>query len=262
VHPIEQLRYVARARGADASAMVRETASAVRGLRLDPAGLVVACRRIVERHPASGPLWWLCARLLVSGDPFVEARSLADAFDADPTPDVLVDTIPEGATVVTVGLAEQSWRPLTRRGDLCVLVVEAGHRASAFAQRLERADVVCDVVPVERAAVAVESADLVLLEADAVGSERAVVPIGSAVVGAAAHVAGIPVWLVAGRGRRLPDPMIDAMIARLGTWEDHEPFPLRLVTDIVGPDGRTAVSPAAVAAECSMVAELLRQTAM
>jgi hypothetical protein len=262
VHPIEQLRYVARSRGADASAMVRETASAVRGLRLDPAGLVVACRRIVERHPASGPLWWLCARLLVSGDPFVEARALADEFDADPTPDVLAGALPDGATVITVGFPEQSWRPLSRRGDLCVFVVDAGHRASAFAQRLERADVACEVVPMERTAINVPGADLVLLEAEAVGTDWAVAPIGSAVVGAVAHAAGVPVWLVAGRGRRLPEPMIDAMISRLGAWEDHEPLALGLVTDVVGPDGRVARSPAAVAAECSMVAELLRQSPM
>ena len=55
VHPIERLRYVARARGADAESLVRETAGALRGLGLDPSGLVVACRRIVERHPTSGP---------------------------------------------------------------------------------------------------------------------------------------------------------------------------------------------------------------
>ena len=69
VHPIERLRYVARARGADAESLVRETAGALRGLGLDMAGLVVACRRIVERHPTSGPLWWLCARMLTSSDP-------------------------------------------------------------------------------------------------------------------------------------------------------------------------------------------------
>lgn len=245
--------------------MVRETASAVRGLRLDPAGLVVACRRIVERHPASGPLWWLCARLLVSGDPFGEARSLADEFDADPTPDVLHAAIPEGATVVTVGFPEQAWRPLTRRGDVYVLAVDAGHRASSFVQRLERADVACDLVPAEGAAVAVASAGLVIVEADAVGSARGVVPMGSAVAAAVASAAGVPVWLVAGRGRRLPDPMIEAMIARLGAgrWDhDHETLPLRLVTDAVGPHGRARMSPAAVAPECAMVAELLRTSPM
>jgi hypothetical protein len=132
-----------------------------------------------------------------------------------------------------------------------------------FVQRLERADVAYELVPLERSAVAVSGADLVLVEADAVGSHRAVVPIGSAVVAAVARAAAVPVWLVAGRGRRLPDPMIDAMLARLGRCErDHEPLALRLVTDVAGPDGRTPISPVAVAAECSMVAELLRQSPM
>ena len=30
----------------------------------DPPGLVTACRRILDRHPLSGPLWWLAARVL------------------------------------------------------------------------------------------------------------------------------------------------------------------------------------------------------
>ena len=63
VHPIEHLRYVARAQGADSASLVEETAMALGSLRFDPAGLVVACRRIVERHPFNGPLWWLCSGL-------------------------------------------------------------------------------------------------------------------------------------------------------------------------------------------------------
>ncbi len=68
MHPIERLRYVARASGGDQRMLVRETAGALRGLGFDPAGLVVACRRIVERHPNSGPMWWLCATVPVSGE--------------------------------------------------------------------------------------------------------------------------------------------------------------------------------------------------
>jgi len=265
VHPIEQLRYVARAHGADASAMVRETASAVRGLRLDPAGLVVACRRIVERHPTSGPLWWLCARLLVSSDPFAEARSLADEFDDDSTPDVLADTIPDDATVATIGFPEQVWRPLARRGDVDVLAIESAHRTSAFVQRLERAEVSCEIVPAEAAAAAIRGADLAIVEAEAVGATRAVAPIGSCVLAAVARAASVPVWLVAGRGRRLPEAMVDSMIDRLAgvPWDlDHEPLPLELVTHVVGPTGRAGMSPDAIRAECPMVGELLRPSPM
>ena len=85
VHPIERLRYVARARGADAESLVRETAGALRGLGLDTAGLVVACRRIVERHPTCGPLWWLCARMLTSSDPMAAARAAIEEMECDAT---------------------------------------------------------------------------------------------------------------------------------------------------------------------------------
>ena len=52
---------------------MRETAGALSSLGFDPAGLVTACRRIVDRHVTSGPLWWLCARVLTAGDPLAEA---------------------------------------------------------------------------------------------------------------------------------------------------------------------------------------------
>src|SRR3954468_18418298 len=89
VHPIERLRYVARARGADAESLVRETAGALRGLGLDPSGLVVACRRIVERHPPPGPLWGLWGRMLTSAEPLAAARAGVAEIESDGTVDGL-----------------------------------------------------------------------------------------------------------------------------------------------------------------------------
>ena len=48
MHPIERLRYVARASGASQRAIVQETASALASFGSDPQGLVTACRRIVS----------------------------------------------------------------------------------------------------------------------------------------------------------------------------------------------------------------------
>ncbi|MET0577150.1 MAG: hypothetical protein ABW122_00720, partial [Ilumatobacteraceae bacterium] len=167
MHPIERLRYVARARGADAESLVRETAGALRGLGLDSSGLVVACRRIVERHPTCGPLWWLCARMLTSADPMAAARGAIDEMEDDPTVDRLIDALPDGATVVTVGWPEVVGSALARRGDVRVLAVDAGHQASSFVQRLERSDIESELVPTESAAIATAVADLVLIEAEA-----------------------------------------------------------------------------------------------
>ena len=96
MHPIERLRFVARATGADTDLLARETAGALAGFADDPAGLVMACRRIVARHPLSGPLWWLCSR-------------------------VLVDAVPDGARLLTVGWSGPLKASLGRRGDLTVL---------------------------------------------------------------------------------------------------------------------------------------------
>jgi hypothetical protein len=264
VHPIERLRYVARTRGADAESLVRETAGALRGLGIDPSGLVVACRRIVERHPTCGPLWWLGARLLTSADPMAAARAAVTEIEADGTADVLAGELPDGATIVTVGWPAIAGQAIGRRGDLRVLAVEG----QSFVQRLERMEVESELVPMEAAALAAADADVVLVEADALDASRLVAPVGSAVIAAVAGIAGTPVWVVAGRGRRLPSPMLEAIAAHLERGDDYwtrdaETLPLALASHVVGPTGRLPVSaPAAVRAECEMAPELLRASPM
>ena len=85
MHPIERLRYVARASGADQAVLVAETAQALAAFRDDPSGLVAACRRIVDRHPTSAPLWWLCARVLPSPDGQREAWQAVEEIEGDAT---------------------------------------------------------------------------------------------------------------------------------------------------------------------------------
>jgi hypothetical protein len=62
---------------------VRETALALCGMEFDPQSLVLACRRIVERHPTTAQLWWLCAHVLSAAEPFARARELARATEHD-----------------------------------------------------------------------------------------------------------------------------------------------------------------------------------
>ncbi|MFY7948390.1 MAG: amidohydrolase family protein, partial [Gemmatimonas sp.] len=138
MHPIERLRYVARASSADQRLLVRETAGALRGLQFEPAGLVIACRRIVERHPTSGPLWWFCASLLTSARPFEACNQLASEVEHDPTPDHLVDLLPDNATVCVVGWPDLVGDAVMRRGDIRVLAVDADDEGRSFVRRLER----------------------------------------------------------------------------------------------------------------------------
>ena len=69
MHPIERLRMVARAAGEGPALLAQEAAGALAAFAGDPAGLVTACRRLVDRQPTSGPIWWLSARVLASDDP-------------------------------------------------------------------------------------------------------------------------------------------------------------------------------------------------
>lgn len=265
MHPIEHLRYVARAWGVDAPSMVRETAHALASMGFDGAGLVVACRRVVERHPGIGPLWWLCARMLTAADPGEVAWELSAMIDDDPTASKLATAIPDDATVLTVGAPDLPAQALYRRGDVRVLAVDSRHSASAFLQRLERYDVACEPVQPEAMARAVGAADVVLLEALAVSPERVIAPIGSASAAFVALASGVPVWLAAGVGRRLPPPMLAAMIDRLATtdepWElDDDVFLTGTLTKVAGPDGVVDATPEALAPECPMTSELLRSS--
>jgi hypothetical protein len=182
MHPIERLRYVARSSGGDQRMLVRETAGALRGLGFDPAGLVVACRRIVERHPNSGPLWWLCASVLAAPDPYRCAAALADDIEMDPTPDLLVDALPDNATVCVVGWPDLIGEALLRRGDATVLAVESddeGMGSAAFVRRLHHGDVDAEIVPASGAAAAVLSSDLVVIEAMAASATELLATQGS-----------------------------------------------------------------------------------
>jgi hypothetical protein len=261
VHPIEHLRYVARARGADATSLVREAATALASLRADHANLVIAGRRIVERHPEVGPLWWMCACLLTSDDPTARAWEIVEQIDADATPRRLASALPDDATVLTIGWPELGGAGLLSRGDVRVLCADSRFEASGFMQRLERYDVECEPVPPESIARAAAAADVVLVEAAAASPTRALAPIGSHVVAAVGRSVGTPVWMVAGVGRRLPVEYVDAIAEHAvscgGGWDvDVDDLPLDLVTHVVTEDGLVRADQ--LRPHCPFAPELLR----
>jgi hypothetical protein len=270
MHPIERLRYVARASGGDQRMLVRETAGALRGLGFDPAGLVVACRRIVERHPNSGPMWWLCASVLAAPDPYRCAARLADDLEADPTPDALVEALPDAATICVIGWPDLIGDALLRRGDSTVLAIDTdddGMGSAAFVRRLQRADVDAEIVPASGLAAAVLASELVVVEALATSETDLLATTGSRALASVAYCAEVPVWAVIGRGRRLPSQLFDAMGQRptdfREPWEaPAERVPLALTHWVVGPDGVVATPDASLSVECPMSYELLRSSAM
>jgi hypothetical protein len=262
MHPIERLRYVARASGADHGLLVRETAGALASLGFDPPGLVTACRRIIDRHPASGPLWWLSARVLTAEDPVAEAWRAADEIADDCTPSELAHAIPDEATVAVLGWPEQVGEALPRRGDVDVLVIDALGEGSGLVRRLQRSDVDAIDVPMSGLGAAVADSDLVVLEASAFGPTGFVGVAGSRAAAAVARHAQIPVWVVAGIGRLLPARMWDALVRRLEDdmpWEaDDDIVPVDLVDVIVRPSGACAVADALRRIDCPVAPELYR----
>lgn len=260
MHPIEHLRYVARARGADASSLVRESATALASLRTDPANLVIACRRIVERHPEVGPLWSMCARLLTSDDPTSLAWSIADEIDDDATARRLAAAFDDDMTLLTIGWPDVAGEAIMRRGNVSVLCVDSLHEASGFLQRLERFDVEAEPVPAEYLARAAVSADAVLIEARAACPCRVLAPVGAHVVAAVARSVDRPVWLVVGHGTRLPTPYVDAIAQRVvtGGWDGEvDDVPLDLVTHVASADGLSDDVRAALRPDCPLAPELL-----
>src|SRR5437764_165677 len=92
--------------------------------------MLLSCRRLLARHPSSGPLWSLCARMLVSNDFAGEGRVLppklwqtlvralpaGDAWGADDeqVPLELVDAVirPGGAVDVATAVAAPDCPPV------------------------------------------------------------------------------------------------------------------------------------------------------
>lgn len=264
MHPIERLRYVARATGAPSDEVVQEAAASLAGFAHDPVSLVTACRRLIDRHPANGPIWWLCARTLVAADPADEAWRCHSDLHADPTIDELAHALAEGARVVVVGWPDRLGPVFARRGDVEVRVIDVDGDGPGFVRMLERSDVEAVDVAAGGLGPAVASADVVLLDAQAIGPTTALVAVGGWPAAAVARSAGVPVWLVAGRGRSLPAGLWGSLERRLGgastpPWElGLDQLPLELIDQVAGPTGLLPPARALAIVDTPDAAELRR----
>jgi hypothetical protein len=260
MHPIERLRYVARSSGASAVVLARETAGGLAGMAFDAPAVVIACRRVVERHPVNGPIWWLASRVLTAPDPVAEAWRSAGLLADDPTAEELSLALPDDATVTVLGWPDQATESFARRGDVTVLVVDVLGEGVGLVRALRRADVVAEVVAVHGLGACVTASDVVLLEASAMGPDGFIAVAGSMAAASVAYVNELPVWLVGGVGRVLPARTWKAMLARRGVTgldDDDELVPGALVTHVVGPAGLRAYAEAVAVPDCPVAAELL-----
>ena len=98
VHPLEQLRYLARRWGSGDEFPAPEAAEVLAELADEsPGTLVHACRRLIEYFPASGQAWWLSARALCAPDPLEAIWEAADELADDPTGRRLAEALPASA---------------------------------------------------------------------------------------------------------------------------------------------------------------------
>jgi hypothetical protein len=225
-HPIERLRWIARAEGETAALVAGEAAWTLGELAVtEPAALLTASRRLVERLPGCGPLWWACAHMLATDDPIATARRVAAQLASETVGDRLADALrtnftssdPLSATVP----ADTLYLALTRRQRYRVRLV-ADHVLLGSALRTLGA-VAEEVVGyrTEEAGAALDGAAALIVEPSFAAAEVAPGP-GSgsrplllaepgvaAVVGEAA-ARSVPVWIALGVGRVLPPALAEA----------------------------------------------------
>ena len=210
----------------------------------DPAGLVIASRRLIERRPAAAPA-------VVAGVAgAVLPRPAFEAMEPPPTssgtarrwrwpatsragrwPSSAGPTRPAPLCGCGAGWAEASTRPTgswSCRQDGTAGGAPTGSRGTASTPGSCRAG---EVDAAARRCV------LALLEAAALGPDSFLAATGSGALAAAARDAQRPVWLVAGVGRILPGPLYDALIRRVGDDPAFEVVPLDAVDEIAGPAG-------------------------
>ncbi len=227
MHPIERLRFVARADGFDASTLAVEAADALGALAFDPRALVTSCRRLLDAHPDCGPLWWVAAHVLASPDPVEAASVVADLLACDDSAEELGGCLPAGAVVVAAP-SETLDRALSSRPDVAVRYVgDAG-----VLRRALRGSDVADAtgfVPDELDA-ALDGATLAVLEAGAAGPAGILVGRIAAHVAAGSRAASVPVWALLGIGTVLPGALFEACASRSAG-------PSAPVADADGPGG-------------------------
>jgi hypothetical protein len=242
VHPIEWLRAVARSGEVPQAALAGEAAAALSALSDDPHGLLLSTRRLIDRHPTAGVLWWTCARLLSCDDVGREAAAVRRDLDADQVGLSLALDLPDDATVTVIGWSGMADELAGRRGDVRLLAVAddpAGGRGGSRERPGGRGgfglglrgggrhafdldvddDPVDDedsvvIVPAAGLGAAVVASDIVLVDVWAAGSDRFVAAPGTLAAVATARQTGATVWLTLGVGRRLPDPLFGALHRR------------------------------------------------
>jgi hypothetical protein len=262
VQPFERLRYLARWSDEDDGALVSEAADCLAGFADDPAGLVVACRRLLSHHPASGALWWLCARVLTAPEPADAAWEAWTLVNEDRTAERLAGLLPfpHDEPIAVLGWPGLAGAALAERPDLDVIAVRRRSGDDRLRARLARREHPVRVVS-EVELAALEPSHL-LVEATAASPTCAVVPDGAADLLGDLARGGTTGWLVAGVGRLLPERLFASLRHELER-DDPDHVPVALVdiarfARVAGPHGLDAPDTLSRRIDAPVAPELLR----
>lgn len=203
----------------------------------DPLGLLTSCRRLLDRQPAAGALWWVCARLIEAADARAEALAIVRDLAEPAALRALCLDVPERARVAVLddpaGGSDLIDVLAGDRDDLTLLELADPADVTDVADAAgvaDPADVLDLTAGADASAARPEGAGagvglqesgppLVLVEAGAVGPDRFLTVPGTGEAVAAARARGVPVWLVVHTGRRLPRPLFDVVARRASTCE-------------------------------------------
>jgi hypothetical protein len=271
VDPFERLRWVARGPADGAASVAADAAPAFVALAGERGALLTAARRLLDFHPACGPLWWMCAQVLAADDPELAASFANAELEEDPTPRQVAMELASRRPAVVVALAlpsEHAVTALAAASPPCVRVV-ADHwslrRMVAALAGFEASDgpdpgEVPDVTGwgTDEIDEALDGADLALLDVLAAGPNGVVAPPGAASLVRAAARRRVPVWAVGGAGRVLPEALFELLLARLEPGAGELVGTLDLAA-YIGPEGSADPRTALRSSDCPVPVELLRR---
>ncbi len=262
MHPIERLRWIARADGEPAATVASEAAWTLGELgSSEPAAVLTASRRLVQRHPACGPLWWVCAHLVGSDDPLETAHRISGELYSDTVPDRVADALRVDFTSSDVLCATSPTdvfrEALSRRGTYVVRLIGTYRTLRHELRGLGVAVEDATGFEVEEAHEALDRASALLVEPCFAGGPGLYVEPGVASVVEQAVRSKVPVWALLGTGRVLTSQLAEAA-AHLCA-DDLELVSPEMIRQAVDATGTTDLRTALARSTCPPGADLVHR---
>jgi FAD/FMN-containing dehydrogenase len=227
VHPLEELRYLARGWESGEEFPAQEAAAVLAELAGEnPASLLQACRRLIEYFPSAGAAWWLSARALSAPEPVEGIWVAADELANDPTSRRVGESLPTDGAVAVPEPSSVVMAALRRRRD-----VQLQRRTTG--------------------------AYLCVVAARAAGPVSVLVGRHSATAAAAGARAGNDVWVVVERGALLPGPLWDHLVQRALPVTRMKVLEASEFSAVIGDQGIGPAAEVLSRPSCPPVAELL-----